>query len=694
MAIRHWRFAAWIVVAALASAAAQAWAQPRSYTAHMTLLVSPDPGATSRQVLAQLNVLSQRGDAFGYERLLSSAAVRREALTRLGYPPDADEDVFRLDSALVPGSLVVAVTAETPDPELSARLANLAGQLGITDVREAFPDIRLAPLSPATPALAPSRPDIPRKLAFGGALGAMVGLSAAYLWGLAAASLAGASRRLRVAVTAAVLVAGTAAGLGAGYAATLEGVSPLKVAAMIVGAAAFPFLVLHLDFGGAVFLGLLWARVSDVAVDYYGAPSIALPLSLALLASALLRLGLRGQLRSAGWTRRELLAILPYVLVTLLSFVWAEWADRALARADILLRDVLVFAILATVLRQPRSLVVACVALVLSAAAMSLPSLHQYATGNFESTYGGFALTEVLNIVAEVDSQRVGGPMGSPNVLGMVLAVVVPIGVALLRMRLPVAVRALIALALPVIILTLLLTYSRTAMLVLGLVVMLSALQLRLRAAHALVAVLAAVVVAAAAPPRVLDRLGTLTNPMAEEGLAGDVSTQLRLGAQAAAAEMFLDHPVLGAGAGNYAPLYGQYTRRLGVVAVGGEYSPHNLYLALLAEIGVVGLLMFLAVVLVPWARLRHARSRLPRVGAGADMRILLSGIEIALAGYMAGSFLLHAAYDRYFWLLLALVVVAGRVSMPAEAVRPAAAPSGARGTLPRVRALIPARAA
>jgi hypothetical protein len=221
-------------------------------------------------------------------------------------------------------------------------------------------------------------------------------------------------------------------------------------------------------------------------------------------------------------------------------------------------------------------------------------------------------------------------------------------------------------------------------MLVLGL----SAIRHRLRLSHLALAGAVLVVVAALAPPTVWQRIETLAKPVTsgsrETGAVVDTSVELRLGAQQTALEIFLAHPFVGAGSGNFPPLYQDVSRRLGVKAVGTEYFPHNLYLEILAELGVVGLTAFAAMVYALWAGLRRSMPSAVDARASAhSLRELSFGIEAALVGYLAGMVLLQGSYPRYFWMLLALVVVATRASRDV-AIRPNAERVAGAGVAPR----------
>jgi putative inorganic carbon (HCO3(-)) transporter len=178
-------------------------------------------------------------------------------------------------------------------------------------------------------------------------------------------------------------------------------------------------------------------------------------------------------------------------------------------------------------------------------------------------------------------------------------------------------------------------------------------------------------------PGAVWDRLGTVLRPLQGTQAVGEVidtSVELRLGAQQVALEMFLDHPFLGVGAGNFPPLYPPYSQQLGVTAVASEFYPHNLYLQVLAETGAVGLLAFLPVVLGPLVALdlrRRALKSSPLVAL--DWHELAFGTEVALGCYLLSSVMLHGAYPRYLWMLLALTVAARRLAVGQAAVGQAA---------------------
>jgi putative inorganic carbon (HCO3(-)) transporter len=422
----------------------------------------------------------------------------------------------------------------------------------------------------------------------------------------------------------------------------------------------------------ALFLGVLWARVSDVGITEYALPSLAVPFAVGLICFRLAqRLALGERLNLATFLR--LLPFLPYAIVVTLSALWATAPDVTLTTAFDLTKNLLIFWVLVELIGSVRTLRACCLALTLATAGLAGLSVYQQATASFASDYGGFAQASVRQIVGSVSLYRLAGPVGDPNYYALILLVVVPIGLALIRARLHPLLRMLTAGGIVLIGDAVLLTYSRGGALVLALGATLSLLQFRFRALLLPALGVALPLAILLAPAPVWDRLGTLLSPFQDTNPVGQVvddSVELRLGAQQIAFEMFLDHPFAGVGAGNYPLQYEAYSRRLGVRAVASAFSPHNLYLQVAAETGLLGLLTFVPPVLVLLVALHMARRASDAASpAAAEWSELAAGIEVALLCYLVASLMLHASYPRYLWMLLALTVGALRTA-PCTAAR------------------------
>lgn len=118
-------------------------------------------------------------------------------------------------------------------------------------------------------------------------------------------------------------------------------------------------------------------------------------------------------------------------------------------------------------------------------------------------------------------------------------------------------------------------------------------------------------------------------------------------------------NPAVGVGAGNFQSSSVHYLLEPGAIEradfiVDEPKVAHNTYLGVLAELGVVGLALFLAILGASLASLwRAARA----FGAGGDreMEMLSRAVLIALVGFLTAAFFGSREYSNQLWLLLAL---------------------------------------
>jgi O-antigen ligase len=157
-----------------------------------------------------------------------------------------------------------------------------------------------------------------------------------------------------------------------------------------------------------------------------------------------------------------------------------------------------------------------------------------------------------------------------------------------------------------------------------------------------------------------LAHLGSAAAPPGSQA-ATDLSIQGRAAEMRAAALVFEQHPVAGVGPSEFPLYYQQYAAAQGSGIVRTiNYGPdrgapdprasHDMFLSVAAEVGILGLLVFTAIIATALGTLRSvARTAEP------DLSALALGLFAALAGYVTAGLFLTLAYERYFWLLLAL---------------------------------------
>lgn len=409
----------------------------------------------------------------------------------------------------------------------------------------------------------------------------------------------------------------------------------------------------------AVLLLFVYLNLSEILVRFHGFPSLLQLLILPIAISALLAARIRDLERLALHPLSWILA--GYVGLLFLSTAWAwdpgvAWTEAAEAGKSLTL-----FLLTALLAMSRDRLRLAVISLIAGGVFLASSSLVQVARGDYSETFGGLARVKMAQIYGDVFEPRIAGPLGDPNYYAQILLMVVPLALILVwrEPRLPFRAGALGAAA--VVVPAILLTYSRGAAVALVVVVGLTILVRGLSRKELLLATGALLVALSLAPAGFRERITTLREmlPGATEVADPDSSFAKRRLVTAAAWRMFLDHPFVGVGAGNYASRFDPYGSRVGSAAPlyddpGEAQYPHNLYLEVAAETGAVGFLLLGAALLAGFGSLARARARFARRGEILP-RDLAAGIAIALAGYLMTSLFLHGHFQRYLWILLAL---------------------------------------
>ncbi|MBL8053527.1 MAG: O-antigen ligase family protein [Nitrospira sp.] len=135
----------------------------------------------------------------------------------------------------------------------------------------------------------------------------------------------------------------------------------------------------------------------------------------------------------------------------------------------------------------------------------------------------------------------------------------------------------------------------------------------------------------------------TLTASNVTQGisLGGDVATQERVEFYRHTVKIIQDHPMFGAGTGGFMQAYGVYAKPAGVDV---PTHPHNQYLMILAQVGIVGLCLLL------WLFVQQWRSICPSADVGR--RLLTKGLVlIMVVGCLFNDLLIdHTEKLLYCW--------------------------------------------
>jgi O-antigen ligase len=398
-------------------------------------------------------------------------------------------------------------------------------------------------------------------------------------------------------------------------------------------------------FGATALVSLSWGVALWLVLSFVAGAFLELYPALTAGAVLLLVAWLGELLRGRhGWSRPRgplwVYVLTPLLVVWLLLGVgWAPSAVEVRREWVMWMRSLAIFFVVATTLWDPRDLRRLAGAFLVGAVLSVLLGLLGV----------GEASVTAPGAVAE---GRLTGGAGDPNLLAAGLVPAIVLAVMLAATARGPGTRALAALSIPVLVLGIVLTQSRGAVIGLGAVIVAALVFARhWRPQIALVAlsVLAIGAVAFAAYPEALARM--TDNEANKSSGRSDLWT--------VAWRVSDDHPVGGVGLGNFPIVAADYLRRPGELTAvkliaDRPHVVHNTYLGMLAETGIVGFALFLAIVLAALEAIRRAARRFDKPGTRPE-RALAVAVLVAAIGFLTTAFFLSSGPDPRMWLLLAL---------------------------------------
>jgi len=383
------------------------------------------------------------------------------------------------------------------------------------------------------------------------------------------------------------------------------------------------------------------------------APQTVIPalktLRIALAAGGL---AIAAHMFDATLRRRPVLPACPEVVTALALLIWAVltlpfsyWPGGSVALlSDQYLKALVFFWLIAALVTSRARLRMFGWALVLCSIPLALTALEHFGSGTYVTS-------------SAAPLQRIGGIAGitgNPNDLALTLNLVIPITGALLftsRRLLPRAVAVVsLLLSIPAVIVT----FSRAGFLTICAIAIASvSCFVRRRAPAPAAAVLVvAIGVLPFLPAGYLERLNTITDIEADQtgsatGRWSDYQLSVRLIAQ---------NPIVGVG-------LGQDILALDQIRLRPTWrNVHNAYLEYAIDLGVPGLVMFLALLVTSLRSARRVEVRVSREPALGDLGIIASGVRIALMAFVVAAFFYPVAYQFYFFCVAGLAVALKRV--------------------------------
>ncbi len=432
------------------------------------------------------------------------------------------------------------------------------------------------------------------------------------------------------------------------------GAAALALAAAVLGLLAGfdPRLAIAAALGAAFVLICFSDLAAGLAVFSFIAFIEVIPLpgavvSISKLAGLLLALSWFAVLTTRRSAKLDFLSAYPvmsvaigaFVAWALLSTVWATDTGEALSSTGRYGLNVVLFLIVFTAIRTPRQLGWLMLAFVLGAALT--------------------ALTGIVSPTGEEARGRLGSGALDPSELSAVLVsgLALAVGVLVLYKRSPLirvtaVITGLFALT------AIWLTASRGGLVALA-VALVAAVILagRWRPQILIVAGLFAAVTffyfATVAPDEIRERITAPTQ--GQERIEEGRTTIWQVAGRA-----FEANPVQGVGTGNFPVVSKEYLLQPGVLArtdeIIGETPKvvHNIYLEVAAEMGVVGLALFLTVIGFAVGTMLAAARRFSR-GGDRRMQAVCICLAVAAIGILGADLFVSDQYSKQLWLLLGL---------------------------------------
>lgn len=459
---------------------------------------------------------------------------------------------------------------------------------------------------------------------------------------------------------------------GVGLAAALGAVavsSPLAAVGLVGVALLGMTIIVRPSVATLVVVAILYSNAGVIAVRFHDVPSFVAASVPALLIpplAAFIVLERRPIVITSAFPW-----IVVFLLIHLVSGIASVDAGTAFDTVVTFVLEGLGLYFLVTNVVRTREAIIAIVWILLAIGAfLGALSFYQDSTGTYDNVYLGFAQPSEATVSVDQTGLgttaqfRLAGNIGEKNRYAQIMLMLVPLGLFMAIAQKSRVQRLLALGAAGLTSMGVALTFSRGAavgfVLLFGIMFLMGYLKWK----HMLAVVLGAAIVLAAVPVYA-ERLGELVAVSETVGNTGidqaDGAIQSRVTEGLAALLAWADHPILGVGPGEFPLYYRQYAEVVGIRVKAVDRESHNLYLGMAAELGLIGITVFLIIIGLTLRDLARAakavRARDPMM---ADMA---TGFLLAIVAYLATGIFLHMSFIRYFWLMLALAAATALVA-------------------------------
>ena len=450
--------------------------------------------------------------------------------------------------------------------------------------------------------------------------------------------------------------------------------NPVKILAGVFAICVVLGAFVKIELGLLALVFLTYTNSYDVA-SRLDLPPIAPLLIAFLLATIVFHAVFRSQTPS-GWLRPAIL-MYTFAICGIISYAYASDLNRLSEAFFAFLTATTLAAIVLMLLQNLKFLRQVIWMMILAGCFMASISIYQYFTDSWGHNFAGFGRAEISQITSTVTVFRISGPIGDANFYAQILIVLLPLALGRAWHEKSKLLRLIALTAAAMIALTVVLTFSRGAFLALLFTLILSAIWLRPKWKHLLIAGVLSLPLLTLVPDAYFERISTIKEllPGHSDGNLSDQAFRGRASEWKAAWLMFTDHPILGVGLGNYPVHYQQYSRDIGLDPRLSQRSAHSLYLQIAAETGVVGIAILGFILWKALKGLWRVRKRFLEASM-QDAANLTGAFLIGFLGYLFAGLFLHAAYPNFLWMLIGIALALPIVAENEMAVETERVPS------------------
>lgn len=415
------------------------------------------------------------------------------------------------------------------------------------------------------------------------------------------------------------------------------------------------------DYGLWIFIFITVTQISNVAIKVYGAPSIARPFALLLMAVILLRIVLHGE-RLLN-LNRFIPVLALYIIGLFVSMLTAEDFVLSSITFNGFFKDFLGGVIVILLIQRPSSFRQAIWALIIAGVFMGTISVFQAITQTYDNQYFGFGGWD-SQTAGEQTRNRLTGPYANPNAYSQVMVVLFALSLERLWHEKRSLLRIIAGWSAFVCGLTIIFTYSRGGLLTFIATLAILFLQNRPRLLPLLLTIAVGLSLTQLLPSDYALRISTLQDLIpTRNNQITDQSFRGRLSENIAAWRMFTDDPFFGVGLGNFENQYQEYSRQIGFDSRRVSRSPASLYLEVLSEQGLVGAIPFVLLIYTIFTGLISARVQFNYAGLTDQSRLTMALIA-GFAGYMFAATVKNSAYSNVYWILVGLAISSYQVAL------------------------------